>query len=99
MKVVYLTWGETPRSYGVFGSQVIGQFVETQKCTQDDDFHFVSGVPIIHSGLIREKWNYRKEIDNIKLRLGKIPFIKIPIFVPQNFVNSSKRSFGLMHLF
>ena len=31
MKVVYLTWGETPRNYGVFGSQAIRQFIETQK--------------------------------------------------------------------
>jgi hypothetical protein len=54
MKVVYLTWVETHRSYGVFGSQVIGQFVETQKLSPNDEFHFISAVPIIHSGLLRE---------------------------------------------
>lgn len=98
MKIVYLTWGETPRSYGVFGSQVIGQFVETQKALQGAEFYFISGLPIIHSGLVREKWNYKKEISRIKEFLGNIPFVMLPIFAPQNFVNSSKITFKLMHL-
>ncbi|WP_330441899.1 glycosyltransferase [Flavobacterium sp. C4GT6] len=97
MKVVYLTWGETPRSYGVYNSQVIGQFIETKKNMRDADFFFIAGLPIIHSGLIREKWRYKEELLKIKIRLGKIPFYRIPIFAPQNFVNSSKVTFLLMH--
>lgn len=99
MKVVYLTWGETPRSYGVFGSQVIGQFVETSKLSPEDEFHFVSAVPIIHSGLVREKWRYFKELKSVKAKLALIKFHWLPICAPQNLVNSSKLSFGLMHGF
>ncbi|WP_412486422.1 hypothetical protein [Shewanella chilikensis] len=97
MKVVYLTWGETPRAYGVFGSQVIGQFVETSKLSPEDEFHFVSAVPIIHSGLVREKWRYFKELKSVKAKLIPIKFHWLPIWASQNFVNSSKRNFGLMH--
>jgi glycosyltransferase involved in cell wall biosynthesis len=97
MRVAYLTWGETPRSYGVFGSQVIGQFVETAKLNPNDQFHFISAVPIIHSGLVREKWGYVKELNAVKAKLGSIQFHWLPIWVSQNFVYSSQRTFGLMH--
>ncbi|KJY84158.1 hypothetical protein TW81_05000 [Vibrio galatheae] len=94
--VVYLTWGETPRSYGVFGNQVIEQF----KCTSSNshgEFHFISGVPVIHSGMVREKWHYGREIEAIKVRLGAVTFSRIPILAPQNFVNSSSKTFSYFH--
>lgn len=97
MNITYLTWGETPRSYGVFGSQVIQQFYETSKEMLDDNFYFISAVPIIHSGLLREKWNYSKEIQKIRENLNTISFIKIPIYSTQNFFNSTKTTFELMH--
>jgi glycosyltransferase involved in cell wall biosynthesis len=97
MKVVYLTWGETPRSYGVFGSQVVGQFVETAKLSQKDEYHFISTVPYIHSGLIREGRSYRTELNKVRDKLGGIAFHWLPIYAPQNFVNSSKNTFSLMH--
>ncbi len=97
MKVCYLTWGETPRSYGVFCSQVIEQFVATQKKMSEHSFYFISAVPIIHSGFFREKIKYRGEIKKIKQKLGNIKFISIPIFASQNFVNSSKSTFNFMH--
>ncbi|MBD3726939.1 MAG: glycosyltransferase, partial [Moraxella osloensis] len=97
MKVVYLTWGETPRAYGVFGSQVIGQFVETAKLSANDEFHFISAVPLIHSGLVREKWRYTTELSNVKERLGSVAFHWLPVVASQNFVNSSKSTFNLMH--
>jgi len=99
MKIAYLTWGETPRSYGVFASQVLGQFIETKKIMPDDEFHFISALPVIHSGLLREKLGYFKEIKNIKKLLGDIDFSILPIFAPQNFVNSSANTFKFMHLF
>lgn len=99
MKVVYLTWGETPRSYGVFGSQVLGQFAETKKYAKGDEFYFISGLPLIHSGLFREKMTYKEEIRKVKHRLENISFSIIPIFAPQNFVNSSKATFPFMHYF
>ena len=97
MKVIYLTWGETPRSYGVFDSQVIGQFVETEKLDSESEFHFISAVPIIHSGLVREKWKYSNELANVKRKLNVIKFHWLPIVSSQNFVNSSKNTFRFMH--
>lgn len=97
MKICYLTWGETPRSYGVFGSQVIGQFMATKKQMPESEFYFISGIPLIHSGFVREKLKYGREIDEIKKKLDNVKFILTPIFAPQNFVNSSKSTFGFMH--
>lgn len=88
MKVVYLTWGETPRSYGVFGSQVIGQFVNITKEIKSGSFYFISGVPIVHSGLVREKWNYKSELQKVKQKLGNIKFIWVPILSSQNLIYS-----------
>lgn len=96
MNIIYLTWGETPRSYGVFMSQVINQLISTKEKMPESQFHMVSGLPIIHSGLIREK-NYKNEIKNIKKALKDIPFTIIPIYAPQNFVNSNKYTFNLLH--
>jgi len=98
MKVIYLTWGETPRSYGVFGSQAIGQFYETYKLIPGAEFHFVSAVPIVHSGLVRERLSYCKELKNVKKKLQGIRFHWLPIYAPQNFINSSKLTFWLMHV-
>ncbi|HFG1877170.1 TPA: glycosyltransferase [Vibrio cholerae] len=97
MKIVYLTWGETPRAYGVFGSQVLGQFSKTAKLSPSDEFHFISAVPIVHSGLIREKWCYFTELKRVKKQLGTVAFHWLPIMAFQNFVNSSKTTFNLMH--
>lgn len=99
MKIVYLTWGETPRSYGVFGSQVIGQFVETNRASAKDEFYFISGLPLVHSGLVREKFSYDTELRKVKEKLAEISFSVVPIFAPQNFVNSSKATFPFMHFF
>ncbi|MCG3737693.1 glycosyltransferase [Vibrio cincinnatiensis] len=97
MKIVYLTWGETPRAYGVFGSQVLGQFAKTAKLSPADEFHFISAVPIVHSGIIREKWRYFTELKRVKNRLESVAFHWLPIMAFQNFVNSSEATFNLMH--
>lgn len=96
MRVCYLTWGETPRSYGVFGSQILGQFIETKKQSPESEFHFISGVPIIHSGFVREKWKYKDEVKNVKTKLGDIKFHWIPIFFSQNVVHPTKFLFGFL---
>lgn len=97
MNVIYLSWGETPRSYGVFGSQVLAQFVYTKRLTTDSSFYFLSGLPILNSGLVREKIRYLHELKEVKKRLHDIQFSLIPIFAPQHFVNSSRLTFSLMH--
>jgi len=96
--IVYLTWGETPRSYGVFGNQVIEQFKRISNYSTRK-FHFISGVPIIHSGLVREKWNYMNEIREIRKALGSVTFSRIPILAPQTFFNSSSKTFSFFHGF
>lgn len=96
MKVCYLSWGETPRSYGVFGSQVLGQFIETRKQMPESEFYFISGVPIIHSGLVREKLKYNEEVSKVKAKLGDIEFAWVPIFCPQNVVYSSRHFFNFL---
>lgn len=90
---MYLTWGETPRSYGVFGSQVIGQFVQTKKLLPEAEFLFVSGVPVVHSGLVREKLGYLAELKKVKASLDGICFNWIPVLISQNFVFPSRRTF------
>lgn len=97
MKVMYLTWGETPRSYGVFGSQVIAQFAATRREIPHAEFLFASGLPLIHSGMTREKFRYFHECSKVREALGDIPFQLLPIYAPQNLVNSSASSFRWMH--
>lgn len=97
MKVCYLTWGETPRSYSLFGSQVIGQFVETKKIMPDTDFHFISAIPIVHSGLVREKWSYLSELRKVDEMLNGIPFYRFPIYASQQWFDSTERTFPWFH--
>lgn len=97
MKVVYLTWGETPRSYGVFGFQVLGQYIDIAKISPDDEFHFVSAVPLVHSGLVREKWNYFRELRKVKESLCGITFHWITLYTTQNFIYSGKFGFKFLH--
>lgn len=97
MAIVYLTWGETPRSYGVFGSQVIGQFIKIANLFVEERAYFISGLPVIHSGMVREKLGYFKELAKIRSLLDNIEFDWIPIFATQNFVNSNKITFKIFH--
>ena len=81
----------------MFGSQVIGQFIETQKLSPNSEFHFISAVPIIHSGLLREKWRYFSELSMVKKKLDAVTFHWLPIVASQNFVFASKATFKFMH--
>ncbi len=99
MSVIYLTWGETPRSYGVFGNQVVQQFVRTCKFAEIREAYFISAVPLVHSGFVREKFGYFRELNKVKSALGTTKFIWIPIYTTQNFVNSNSYTFELMHNF
>lgn len=98
MKIMYLSWGETPRSYGVFGSQVIEQLVEISAAMPATKFLFVAAVPVIHSGLVREKFRYFNELKKIREKLGKIEFKWISITTTQNFINPNRITFKLMFL-
>lgn len=99
MNIVYLTWGETPRAHGVYGSQVIKQFKETVSGIDDCKSYFVAAVPLVHSGLTREKFGYIEEIRKVKKLLGCVSFKWFPILCTQNFVDSSRFTFQFMHGF
>jgi len=99
VNIVYLTWGETPRSYGIFGSQVLNQFTAIKdEIEKSSDLTFIAAVPIIHSGLFREGVSYVQELNKVKSKLKNIEFLWIPIITTQNFVNPSRLTFGLMHI-
>lgn len=98
MKVIYLTWGETPRSHGVYGSQVVTQLGHTKNAIPDSQFLLVSGLPVIFSGLLREKFGYLKELSKIHHDLGDINHKIIPIWAPQNLFYSREKEFNLFHL-
>jgi glycosyltransferase involved in cell wall biosynthesis len=98
MNVVYLTWGETPRSYGVFGSQVLKNFANIKNIAAgSDNYCFISALPLLNSGIIREKFKYLAEIQEVKKLLNGVTFKIIPIFSPQNFINSNAYTFKLFH--
>lgn len=98
MRILYLTWGETPRSYGVFGSQVVAQLAHNKELAPEAEFKLVSGVPLVHSGFVREKFEYPKELNKLRADLDGIAFQWLPIWTTQNFVESSRRTFNLLHL-
>lgn len=97
MKVVYLTWGETPRTTGVFGSQVISQLKTIHEHAPESQFWLISGIPIIFSGLTQERLAYVKEIQILKEKLGEINNLLLPIYSPQNFFYSRKLEMKLFH--
>lgn len=98
MKVIYLTWGETPRASGVYGSQVISQLKNINDSSSNIQITLVAGLPIIHSGLIREKLKYSSEIKKIKQNLSPLNFNLIRILAPQNFINKPNIGFYLFHM-
>jgi len=95
--ITYLTWGETPRSYGVYGSQVVGQFVKNSEAWPSVDYQFVAGIPLVHSGLLRERFSYLKQLKLINAKLAPIPFSQIWIPCLQTAVNSNEQSFYKLH--
>lgn len=99
INVMYLTWGETPRSFGVFGSQVVSQLCATLEASSDVSIKLVAGLPVLHSGLVREGLSYKNELIKVRKKLGVINFSTIPIFAPQTFVNSTKAEFPFFHGF
>jgi glycosyltransferase involved in cell wall biosynthesis len=85
MKVIYLTWGETPRVSGVYGSQVLKQLRAIQDAIPSSEFLLVAGLPIVFSGIIREKFGYIKELRKVRHSLGNIKLCLLPVWAPQNF--------------
>ena len=97
MRAIYLTWGETPRTSGVYGSQVIRQLKAIKQKMPSSEFVLVSGLPIIFSGLIKEKFSYISELNKISQILADIPHKIIPIWSPQNFFYCRSQEFQFFH--
>jgi hypothetical protein len=99
IKVAYITWGETPRSYGVFGSQVVEQISRIARNHFDTiEMHFLAFLPIIHSGWIREKFGYFSEINKVKKILSHVQFHLKFLPIPQNLVNPTKLTHQLLFI-
>lgn len=97
-KVVYLTWGETPRAYGIYRTQVAGTLAKISQQHQDVDLHLIAGLPIIHSGLVRERHRYPAELRRLREALGNVPLRICPIPVTQNFVYPTRKSFNAIFI-
>lgn len=99
MNIIYLTWGETPRTHGVYGTQVIDQLSFIHSAMPESNIALVCAVPIINSGIVRDGLNWIRDLINIKRFMLPVSFNLIPIVAPQNFVNSSRHTFCLFHIF
>jgi len=86
VRVIYLTWGETPRASGVYGSQVVAQLDAIQRELVGGELMLVAGLPLIHSGLVRERLAYPAELREIRRRLPKVPFRLLWLPAVQTFV-------------
>ncbi len=66
MKVVYLTWGETPRNDGVYGSQVI----KLVQLLSDNEIkiELVAGLPILNRKLF--EFNKKKRIQKLLMKFS-----------------------------
>lgn len=96
MKTVYLTWGETPRAYGIYRTQVAETVAQIVAEHDDFESHLIAGLPLIHSGLVREKLGYWAELRKVRAALDPVPLRICPIPVTQNFVYPTRRNFNVI---
>lgn len=82
MRVLYLTWGEVPRLSSVYGGQVVEVVAALQRHPRIEHAALIAGFPMIHSGIVREKWRYRQQLKAIRDRLGAENFITRRLPVP-----------------
>lgn len=82
MRVMFLTWGEVPRLSSVYGGQVVEVIAALQSQPEIDDVSLVAGYPVIHSGMVREKWRYKDQLKAICDLIGAKNFSTRRIPVP-----------------
>ncbi|MDA7415489.1 glycosyltransferase [Xenophilus arseniciresistens] len=97
MKILYLTWGETPRTSGAYGSQALNQFKANIALTGATG-KFVAAVPLIHSGHVRERGQYTHELKNVRERLANIEYEQIPIYCAQPLIFPNRWTFKFNHI-
>lgn len=79
---MFLTWGEVPRMSSVYGGQVVEVVAALQAQPSIDHVSLVSGYPVVHSGIVREKWRYKDQLAAIRQRIGADNFSTRRIPVP-----------------
>lgn len=82
MNIMFLSWGEVPRLSSVYGGQLVNVAKTIGLDDRVDQVTLVAGMPLIHSGLVREKWNYGKQLTAINNSLGKDNFLRRYLLVP-----------------
>ncbi|MFC4292480.1 glycosyltransferase [Sphingorhabdus arenilitoris] len=82
MKVLFVSWGEVPRLSSVYGGQLVNIAKAVGENPEVDSASLIAGMPLIHSGLVREKWRYRKQVKAISDLLGKEHFVRRFLLVP-----------------
>src|SRR5690606_13427065 len=82
MNIVFLSWGEVPRLSSVYGGQLVNVVKAVGQQADVQSSRLIAGVPLIHSGMLREKWRYREEINSIQRLLGPNNFIRRRLIVP-----------------
>ncbi|WP_395392883.1 glycosyltransferase [Novosphingobium sp. BL-8A] len=82
MRVLYMSWGEVPRLSSVYGGQVVEVVAALQRHPEIERAGLLAGFPLIHSGMVREKWHYHRQISAIRSRLGGDGFVTRRLAVP-----------------
>jgi glycosyltransferase involved in cell wall biosynthesis len=77
-----VTWGEVPRMSSVYNGQVVNVIRELKKANPAYEIKLLAGVPFIHSGMFREKLQYKHQVRKIRDALGAENFIWRNILVP-----------------
>lgn len=89
--MLFVSWGEVPRMSGVYGGQFVKLAAHVKDCSDITDVRVLAGVPIVHSGLVREKFAYSKELNKVKLEIGANNFYWRNLLVPPVGIYPNKR--------
>lgn len=95
MRVLFVTWGEVPRFSSVYGGQALGVVEALQNTPGVERVALLAGVPLIHSGMVREKLGYFNVLKDIKSRIGKDNFFWRNLIVPPVGVNPQPSQLGM----
>lgn len=95
MRILFLTWGEVPRMSSVYGGQVVNVVAALQRHPEVEHAALHAGFPVVHSGMIREKWAYRHQTTAICDLIGSENYTTRRIPVPPVGVHPTMRQLPL----
>ena len=99
MRVLYVSWGEVPRLSSVYGGQLVNVAAEMRAQDAVSWTGLLAGLPLIHSGLVREKWRFPAGLRKIERILGPGNFLRRYLPVPPVGVHPTRRELGLFNWF